>query len=254
MKKYILFVLLAFSATGFSQSKNINNYKYVIIPEKFAFMKEQNQYGLNSLSKAFLERKGFTVFYDDTELPLELVTNKCNALIVDVTENNSMFNTILTVLLKDCKGNILFTSAEGKSREKAYKTAYNLALREAFKSVDALPYKYQELSGAEVTTVTANSHYIPATANTVTTVSSNSSGANEAIATGTLYAQATATGYQLVDTTPKKVLTLFKTSQQDYYTANNGKNQGMVFKKEGQWYFEYYQNDKLISEKLDIKF
>ena len=82
----------------------------------------------------------------------------------------------------------------------------------------------------------------------------NSSGINEPIATGTLYAQATATGYQLVDTTPKKVLTLFKTSQQDYFTANNGKHQGMVFKKEGQWYFEYYQNDKLISEKLDIKF
>lgn len=254
MKKYILFVLLAFSATGFSQSKNINNYKYAIIPERFGFMKEPNQYGLSTLAKAFMERKGFTVFFDDTQLPLELITNKCSALSVEVVEESTMFNTVLTVLLKDCKGTILFKGVPGKSREKAYKTAFNLALREAFKSVDALPYKYQELSGAEVMTVTANSHYIPATANTVTTVSSNSSGANEAIATGTLYAQATATGYQLVDTTPKKVLTLFKTSQQDYFTANNGKNQGMVFKKEGQWYFEYYQNDKLISEKLDIKF
>jgi hypothetical protein len=39
---------------------------------------------------------------------------------------------------------------------------------------------------------------------------------------------------------------------QDYYIAD-GLN-GVVFKKDGEWIFEYYKNNQLVSKKLEIKF
>jgi hypothetical protein len=70
----------------------------------------------------------------------------------------------------------------------------------------------------------------------------------------TLYAQPIENGYQLVDATPKLVLKIFNTSQPDYFTAVSEAKNGVVFKKEGVWYFEYYENSVLKSDKLNIKF
>jgi hypothetical protein len=69
-----------------------------------------------------------------------------------------------------------------------------------------------------------------------------------------LYAQVTANGYQLIDTTPKIVLTLLKTSAENYFIANNATVNGIVLKKNEDWFFEYYKDGKLISEKLLVKF
>jgi hypothetical protein len=71
---------------------------------------------------------------------------------------------------------------------------------------------------------------------------------------GTLYAQAIANGYQLIDTTPKIVLTLLKTSAENYFIASNATANGIVLKKNENWVFEYYKDGKLISEKLLVKF
>ncbi|MNE80595.1 hypothetical protein D3C80_1771820 [compost metagenome] len=69
-----------------------------------------------------------------------------------------------------------------------------------------------------------------------------------------LYAQPTVTGFQLVDSTPKVVLKVFKTSSPVCYIAAKESIQGVLISKDNQWYFEYYQNDKLISEKVSVKF
>jgi hypothetical protein len=47
-------------------------------------------------------------------------------------------------------------------------------------------------------------------------------------------------------------MTILKTSVPDYFIAE-GAN-GLVFKKDGAWYFEYYKDNKLVSQKLEIKF
>ncbi len=73
-------------------------------------------------------------------------------------------------------------------------------------------------------------------------------------ASGTLYAQATANGYQLIDTKPQIVFTILKTSAPETFLAEKGSIHGIVFKKEGDWVFEYYQEGKLLAEKLSIKF
>lgn len=251
MKKYTLLLLLLISVSASAQN-TINNYKYVLVPEKFSFLKQANQYRLNALTKALLEEKGFTVYYDNSELSQEIANNKCSALNVELLEKKGMFSTNLTLLLKDCQSNIVFKSKEGKSREKEFSTSYNMALRDAFTSLEETPYAY--VAGTQV-----QAQPVAAAVAPVVVVPNNQPAAKVMAiesnhAAGTLYAQATANGYQLIDTTPKKVMTLLKTSVQDYFIADNGSANGIVLKKNGDWFFEYYKNDALVSEKLSIKF
>ncbi|WP_367864539.1 hypothetical protein [Pedobacter sp. WC2423] len=260
MKRSALLLLLFISFSGYAQN-TINNYKYVLVPEKFSFLKEQDQYRLNTLTKFLLTEKGFETYYDNFELPTAVANNKCDALHAEVLEKKGMFTTNLTLLLKDCKGNIIFKSKEGKSREKEYKTSYNLALRDAFTSLDEVKYAYNGTVNADqqvATTTTAVTAPVVATA-TVPVSAAVIATAKPVVAesnqpAGTLYAQPTVNGYQLIDTTPKKVLTLWRTSVQDYFIADNGTANGIVLKKSGEWFFEYYKDSKLMAEKLLIKF
>ncbi len=71
---------------------------------------------------------------------------------------------------------------------------------------------------------------------------------------GLLYAQPTSYGYQLIDSEPKVVMKVYKTSNPASFMAKKGDVQGALVSKENQWFFEYYQNDKLVSEKIDVKF
>lgn len=244
MKAPALLILVLFTITAYAQN-NINNYKYVIVPEKFTFARSENQYGLNTLVRDLLEEKGFTAFMSSAKLPQEVSSNKCTALMADVVEKKGIFVTNLTILLKDCQGNVVFKSKEGKSREKEFQPAYNGALMDAYSSLKTTPYQYDGTTFSQpqqpVATLTAPASATPA-----------SSAITEA--TGTLYAQATANGFQLIDTTPRKVLTLLKTSMQDYFIAVDGPAAGVVFKKNEEWLYEYYKDNNLVTQKLQIKF
>jgi len=74
------------------------------------------------------------------------------------------------------------------------------------------------------------------------------------IAAGTLYAQEVSVGYQLVDNTPKIRMKIHKTSMPDFYLAEAEGTNGVVFEKNGTWFFEYYSGGNLVTEELDIKF
>jgi hypothetical protein len=244
MKAFSLFISIFFTLAAWSQN-TISNYKYVLVPERFDFFKNDNQYGLNTTTKMLLEDKGFSAFMRNEALPPQLAANMCNALKAEVVEKRGIFVTTLTLLLKDCQGNIIFKSKEGKSREKEFHPAYNEALREAFASLKNVPYNYDSAVAMQPQQTTATPSVVataPAPAPATVTE------------TGILYAQATVNGYQLIDTTPKKVMTLLKTSQQDYFIADDGASNGIVFKKNGEWYFECYKDNKLVSQKLNIKF
>ena len=69
-----------------------------------------------------------------------------------------------------------------------------------------------------------------------------------------LYAQPTSYGYQLIDSEPKVVMKVYKTSNSTSFMAIKGSVQGVLVSKDNQWFFEYYQNDQLISEKVEVKF
>jgi hypothetical protein len=52
----------------------------------------------------------------------------------------------------------------------------------------------------------------------------------------------TSTGYQLIDSTPKVVMKLLKTSQANSFIAIKIQCKALIL-KDNQWFFEYYQND-----------
>lgn len=259
MRVFTLFIFVLLAVAGYSQN-TINNYKYVIVPEKFDFLREVNQYGLNTTTKLLLEQKGFEVFWDDKDLPMSLATNKCNALRAEVVQRKGLFVTNITVFLKDCQGNVIFKSKEGKSREKEFPIAYDGALRDAFVSLNDVPYKYdgtvftQTQQATPVTPATTQPTTQPAAPAPTSTPATTPTAPADTKITGTLYAQAIPNGFQLIDTSPKKVLTLLKTSVADYFIADGGADNGIVFKKDGEWLLEYYKENKLVSQKLDIKF
>ena len=221
MKKYIIITIFLF--TGFSFSQKFNAYKYAIIPEKLSFLKEKNQYNLNELLKFGMQKYGFETFFESDILP-ENISND-NKVYVEVLENNSMFSTNVKIILKDFKNNVLFTSNEGKSREKNLEVAYNFALREAISDLSKLKHVY----------------------------SKNIQETNLTEATMIYQAKPIANGYELLENNVV-IYKMLKTSNKDFYKANKGDLQGTMFLKDNQYYFEYYSNDVLVTEKLSIKF
>lgn len=261
MKIKFLLTAILFSVVGFAQS--VNDYKAVIIPLRYDFMKADNQYRLATLSKQNLVKAGFQAFYANEQLP-EGFTDRCQVLYIDVVKDNAFMVTKLFVQLKDCFGQVVFSSEVGKSREKEYDVAYKEALDSAFTSVYAIHYKF---SGNTISTAkTPVAATATAVNNTVAnnTVSNTTAPASQLVVVAPspdlkdpnlLYAQPTESGYQLIDKTPKVVMKLLKTSQTNVFIAIKDNVQGsLILKDDGQWYFESYQNDKLVSEKIVVKF
>lgn len=246
MKTRILLMLLFISSFGFSQS--INDYKAVVIPLKYDFMKSDNQYRLATLTKFNLNKAGFEAFYANEAVSENY--NRCDLLYIDVVKENGFLVTKLYVTFKDCYGKIVFTSDIGRSKTKEYDLAYSEALNQAFLSVKALNYKYNGKVSTTQNTTSQAVAVAPAVAsnNAVVNTVVNSNDPN------LLYAQPTETGYQLIDKTPKVVMKLMKTSRPDSFIAIKGDIQGSLNAKDNEWYFEYYKNDKLVSEKVVVKF
>lgn len=250
--KFLLATLLC-SVIGFSQS--VNDYKAVIIPLKYDFTKTENQYRMATMTKSNLVKAGFQAFYANEPIPAGL-GERCDLLYIDVIKDNAFLVTKLFVEFKDCYGKIVYTSEVGKSKEKDYEAAYRESLDNAFKSINELHYKYDGKTGVATTTkavpVSAAAAAVPvATASTTVAVTPSPDLKDPNL----LYAQPTESGYQLIDKTPKVVMKLLKTSQTNVFIAIKDNVQGsLILKEDGNWYFESYQNDKLVSEKIVVKF
>lgn len=256
MKKIIQLVVCSLMVSGVYAQK-INEYKYIIVPKKFSILKDTNQYQLNTLTRMLFKDAGFTAIYDDV-FPEDLQKNSCLGLKAELTEDSGMFSTKLKVTLQDCKKKLVFTSVEGKSRKKEYKKAHQEALRAAFKSIKALNYVYTPATTSESVVKTPVPPVKPATQNTENAVKLPVQHTEEsikpAVVTGAkvLYAQPVANGFQLVDSTPKVLYIIQKTSLEDFYIIKDGN--GILYKKDGGWVAEYYNDTTLIQEIVTVKF
>lgn len=235
--KYKIALLFLFSFFGsFAQSE----IKYAVVPNKFNFLISENPYNLSTNLKLYFEKLGYKAFIVGEELPKDLNEPSCNTIYPDLIETNGFLSTKISIVAKNCRGEVLAQSKEGVSREKDRRTAYLQALRgatETFVISEDPTFRTLSIEPTE-----------PEVAKNVVFVETDVTNLP------TLYAQPIENGYQLVDATPKLVLKIFKTSQPDYFTAVSEAKNGVVFKKEGVWYFEYYENNVLKSEKLNIKF
>jgi len=142
MRFIIVFTIALTLSFGLTAQSSINNYKYVILPKKFDFLKQEDQYRLNTQTRYMLKKKGFEVFYSDETLPDEVAQNNCTALKANVVRNNSLLRTKLQLEFRDCRNQVLYLSDEGVSREKQFEVAYKEALTKAFASFEQLQYSY----------------------------------------------------------------------------------------------------------------
>lgn len=241
MKKYIVIAFLSLSPFLFAQT-TINQYQYVIVPSTFSFIKKTDQYRLNTLTKLLLQKYGFKAYLDTDQLPAEIIDSNCNKLYADAISSGNFIMTKIQIVLKDCKNNVVYETGIGKSKEKEFNVAYNLAFREAFQSFETLQYQYKPVEDTKKVET-------PIKETTVINESFEENNNNDL-----LYAQTISNGYQLVDTTPKIIMKIFKTSNPTAFSALKGTIQGVFISKDNQWFFEYYQAEKLISEKVNVKF
>lgn len=238
MKKNILILFLFVSLSALAQ-RSLNDYKYAIVPVKFDFLSEPNEYRLNTITKFNLTKMGFEAFYSNEDLPLETAGERCSRIFVDVEKISSLLSTKLVVVFRDCNNVEINRSDVGVSKTKEYKNAYPEALNDAFKSLLAFGYNYN------------GTVYKPESAKKVETPKSS---VEPEDTPNMLFAQPIPNGYQLVDKTPKVVFKIFKTSHPDYFTVQSDAINGALIRKNNEWVLEYYKDDKPVSEKLLIKF
>ena len=231
MKKLLLLLILFVSVSAFSQS--INDYQYVIVPIKFDFLKEKDQFRLSTNTKIMLQKYGFKSFLSTDDIPTEIINNQCSYATAFIEENNNMFVTKIKLVLKDCKQKVLFETEFGTSRTKQFATAYNEALRMAAKSFETLNYKYNGTTITEIVSVVPIVTQVPISNDRV---SNNQNKNSETF----YFAQPTAFGFQVVDSEPKVIMKLYTTSQKNVFIGEKGNSNGVVLLKENQWFFEYY--------------
>ena len=222
MKK-ILFLVALLPLTLIAQT--------VIVPNRYAFQKEDNQYQLNMLTKFLLEKQGFKA-YMESEAPAELLQNPCAALKADVKNESNMMTSKVQFLLTDCTNKAVFTSQIGKSREKEFKKSYQEALRNALSGAELATFKaaYQVPSVASKPSATAAVPELTATAAPI----------SEPLILF-LYAKPTNTGYELFDKKTNQLqFKLRKINTPDVFLAFDVEEQKYgVLEKDGSTFYKF---------------
>ncbi|WP_298154420.1 hypothetical protein [Flavobacterium sp.] len=245
MKKYLL-TLFFFIGFFTSAQKTINNYQYAIVPVKFSWMSKDNQYRMSTITKMKLKEMGFVVFYDNEILPQEIASDRCNKVYVDIERANSFLATKLIISFSDCQNNVILKSSPGSSKKKDFNEAYQEALETAFKSLLTLNYHFSEPVDVVVEKKSEIKQNTPPEVvvdkHTVTAVKSQQS------------VDATANGYIVIDENTSTVkFRLSRTSNPEVFMASSQGRQGVLLKKGSDWFFEFYQDDKLVSEQTNLK-
>lgn len=249
MKKIIFLSAFLFSMLTLAQE----NYEVIIMPKKFDFLREENQYNLNTMCKLFFEKEGYVVYYENDIMPKEIANNRCNALFLDLVENNSIFKTKVKVELKDCQNNLISLSEEGETREKNLNRAYNEATRFALESLGGQT-KFKNPFANEKELEEIKIEKINSSTNKIVEVESSNINSESKIDSLVLSSIITENGYNLIDRNRNIQFELLKTSNPIIFIAKKGNLQGVFTLNEQYSKFEYYQNNELVVLRVEVKF
>lgn len=237
-----LIAIFVASQTLLTAQTNLDQYKYVSVPNRFDFMKSSDQFQISSLAKFLLTKNKFTVLEDLEKYPADLAANQCLLLNLNVEQIKGFLKTKLEVQFLNCKNQVVFKSDIGMSREKDFKTAYHQALRAAFSSVSEANYKFNETFD----TVSTNENPIsvkPAVSTPMqATDLSSSKLTSEILMTQTSY------GFDIKDADGIVVYSLYQTMSDGIYIID--KLPGIVYKRGNRFVREYISNQKIIIEPL----
>lgn len=140
----ILFLGLSFCVQG---QKSLNDYSYIIVNDQYEFQDQKDKYQLNSLIKYLYNKNGFHAFFNK-DVPKNV--KRCDGLFADAEGKPGFRVTKVTHVIKDCNGNEVFRSKEGKSGHKEFKNAYYIAAREAFESIIILKVNQKEIETFDI--------------------------------------------------------------------------------------------------------
>ena len=119
-----------------AQGSVLDDYSHIIVPISFKFQDSDNEFQLSSLVRHTFKEEGFNTFMSEERLPMEYYEKPCEGLVVNLIKERNMLRTLIFIQLKDCRGNIVFQSEGGKSKEKDTRKALHEAFKNAFKSVE----------------------------------------------------------------------------------------------------------------------
>ncbi|OUR91378.1 hypothetical protein A9Q87_10480 [Flavobacteriales bacterium 34_180_T64] len=269
-KLLFLFVIVFICNFNAYSQKNINNYKYIIVPTSFDFLKGKDKFQLNSLTEFLFNKYGYTAIMQDETLPEDLNGNRCLALYANVHKlKGGLLKTKIQIDLLDCNEQLVHSSRIGETREKNYSKAYNLALRDAFVTYQGLSYTYQPIKSSvnsqnnqidikQPVSEKDDSKPVVVVAaipqkkveSEVVMTSSPTTNTNEIIEV--LYAQPIDNGFQIIDTTPKKVMILYYSGIPDTFIVKD--RDAIVYKKGDLWILSENNGSTLKEEVVNLKF
>ncbi len=142
LHKAILFLLLLGFIAPISSQNELDPYKYIVVPKQYDFLKKENQYRVNSFTKYLFEQHGYQAFYQGDHYPDDLRANPCLGLTANVIDGSNAFTTKIVLVLKNCNGELVLQTVEGKSKIKQYDKTYIDALKKCFVTIEELDYKY----------------------------------------------------------------------------------------------------------------
>ncbi len=138
---YLTFLFLGLTISAQCQ-KSLSDYSYIIVNDQFEFQDQKDKYQLNSLIKFLYNKHGFHAYFNK-EVPQNV--RRCDGLYADAEGKPGFRVTKVTHIIRDCNGNEVFRSKEGKSGHKEFKNAYYEAAREAFESISVLDVNQNKL-------------------------------------------------------------------------------------------------------------
>ena len=265
MKNIILVLFLTIvNLFVFGQEKKVNNYKFIVVPDRFDFLKQKDEYKTSSLTKFLLKKNGFTVFLNSEQYPKDLIDNPCSGLKALVLDKSSMFKVKVIIELRDCSNRLLYTSEEGVSRLKEFKKGFQEAIRNAYASMGNIvyePFLLETIRKDKKEIVTVNPVLVEEVKEVKLEVelpvinnieAAQISPINNIALSTTLYAQPKENGFQLINLKPQVVFVILNTSVKGVFLIKD-KN-GLLYKKGENWIAEFYDNGKLIEKKYQVKF
>ena len=271
--KFCLFIFTFSFLSIFSQEENINNYKYIIVPEQFEFQKNENSFQINSMTKFLFKKYGFNALLSTEIYPEDLSKNRCLALTTRMNDNSGLIGKKINFDLVNCSNVIVYSSKNATSKLKVYERAYQEAIRNTFESLKTVNYNYVaiedifqspsepekievektlvvEVEAPQVVKVMpeVKTVVIPEVKKVVKSLPIEESKKVESF----LIAKNNSNGFNLVDNANKLHYKLLETSVNNVYIVKG--IEGVLFKSKGKWILEYYADNQLIKKELNIKF
>ena len=254
MMKHLLnipIVIFIIFQTSLDAQTDLNQYKYVSVPDRFDFLKTNDQYQMNSLTQFLLTKKGFTVLESIENYPSDLAANSCLLLDVNVEKIKGFLKTKLEVQFINCKKEVVFRSAIGTSKEKDFKTAYHQAIRAAFDSMEALNYNYEASAAIDISAPIETSKpvlpkpSVQTPSAPVVVASVNPVDSPELPKTLIV---STAYGYDITDANGRVLYSIHPTMEEGIFIID--KLPGIAYKRGKRWVREYVLEKKTVIEPL----